>query len=384
MKIQGYPEEKRQKTDKHQDEYTYETAKRYILKSYGYTPVLYNKLNEFNRHSDEIFSMLDLHNPIEQSKYKRLCNLKYYEIKEVIYYLFEGIQSKPIDQEDDLFIKQFKKLTALYVMFKLLEENDITLNDIELFTRWGRGGDGMELKKFNTFKTFNKSHGKSILDFFYKNRLTDFQYIASLLLTCGIVFSVTNRTIKTEINARMQINRIYEPFYHPDGNFISVDDENSIDDVLNYFECEESRVYFMNKELPKIKKVYYEYSSDYFIKFFTAIVGELPNQLKTECDTIINNSFVTDEAYDVKYNNLCFKFKDEQNMSQAKEEYEQTLAVQKEQTDKDKKKIRNEKQFETKIICECGATTDKSNLSKHIKTPKHLKKVTKQETEQEK
>lgn len=416
------------------DEPTYETAKRYNLYQYGYTTVLYNKMNDQSERKEADAYVLTLgFDDATRTQFNNLKYIKYYEVKEVIYDMFENLSAfvnfEDIKNYPSNFHKNLKKLTSVYVAFKLFDENEINKDIIHLLTY--RGIPLTEQKSFDAFKT----KYEAIHKYFYPNESKD--DLKNYFANVGFNYTRRELTISPQISSRLQLNRFireadYDYIEEEEVDEVSDDegtseqkaernrllncnnifngelsefdantldtsgeikldelDDNTIDDVYNYFECNETvgLMGFYLKQTPKIRKIKNDFMSD---KFITELLTPFNYTISPACVSIaserIEQSYVriNQELYQKKLqgfvwhkvaqNEITTQQGDAIDESELISQMKNKVKSAKEADKKESKKKRDKDRTKIKYECGvCGGTYDSSNKGKHEETKKHKK-----------
>jgi hypothetical protein len=350
---------------------TNEIAKRVELKRYGYTTTLYNKINEFEKSNDRTFLTLEFNKALRKTQYNNLKLFKYYEIKEVIYELFEkfDFDYKTEKQNQDIFKNKLKKLASLYVVFKIFEDSNIEeedLNDV-----LNKDGAKINISSYDEYIKQN-----DVIHYYLYENQAPKDSLKNYFANVGIDYKLNGSSISGQMNIRTQKNRYYNPELI-DGriNRKSVFEENIYDDVFNYFECDKSSgMCFMLKEMPKIRKVRSDFMNDKFIIDLQNKNKPISDEVRQKTDEIIKKTFVeiNDDEYEKKLNNFVFHNPIIATVEELTEQIKNAETQAKEEKTKDKQKAKDKKRSE-KIICFCGGSYCDIKKKDHLKTKKHLK-----------
>ena len=325
-------------------EYTRAEIKTMINKKVGFNYQLYNAISDANPSYDAfIFFKVNLQKLDRLKLYNQQRNIQYYEVKELIYYIFE----QPLIKDNRLpkanipdistkfdeyfknkdFVNYTKNILQLYVSFKVFELAGVqysqffTLfyfdgfeelnippsNEIILSKRDSSAPDVIPVVYTNIIsfiKDFIKTYDKTLLEFYFpKYSKTPSKFLSKMILGLNITCSVNDTTKfislcapKHHIKCRFQKTR-YK-------NIDNVD----FDDVINYFP--DKSLYYLNtifgilpvgyvKDLPKIKSVnLYDESNNvkYLSKMFEYYKLFLIPDVKLNFDKLVrktHNSSIT-------------------------------------------------------------------------------------------
>jgi hypothetical protein len=248
-----------------------------ILKKYGFTTELYNQIKLLNPYYEYKFfseltdsSCFNVLNKTNENIFNKISNIKYYEVKELIYFIFDNIQScfnntqitnNKIKNNDILnsilsnnsvedYKGTFKFITKIYMCFKIFDIYGLDFNELKSFYYTHNA-----IRFDNQIEIFTNdflNNNKSLVSY-----ITDNEYIKSdyFLKFCFsklfIEYSQKEKTIKPankNIKFRFQQNR----YYKPEINGIQISN-NAADDIMYWYQNEEKSYGIYIKELPKIQ-----------------------------------------------------------------------------------------------------------------------------------
>ena len=178
-----------------------DTLKSIELQKYGFTPLMYNKINETNNQADEFYFMFHMDKQINQTLFKNISLLRFYDVKELFYYYLDNFLLHNDIKEVNKYIYQnysidivkekIKKLLAIVYVFKTFQANDINMIEIIEFCK-SYNEFNLKTLIYSEFYTQYEAYIK----YCYSEKLTPRDLNASLFMSLGIKASYKILTIE--------------------------------------------------------------------------------------------------------------------------------------------------------------------------------------------